>query len=451
MESRPGSGAPVGSQYVFPGVAGNFASVPDAVNLDITGNFEIVLRMSQADWNAAPAAAFYPVIKSGSAYQIARSPSGQWVAQFYDPGSVLQDLRITQTASIPPGTMAWLRFRVQANNGAGGRTFALDYALDQSPNEPTVWTPMGTPVTSGAAVAVKASTGTLELSSNTGPVTGIIRRVIVRDGIGGPMVLNMTGENAAPGATSFLSADTGVRYAYFPGVAGNFLSVPDAANLNISGDFEIVARCALSDWTPAVINVIANKDVSTGSAVRSWTFRLTATGALQLLVSVDGTALLSAIGSVVPAVDGTALWVKATRVAATGLVSFYSAADAPTEPSSWTARGTASTTAGTMTNGTSPLVIGARSAGGALEPLAGRIMRVIVRNGIDGTTVLNFDAAANLNGVAEAATSFALTTGGTATVNRSAPPATELVTGRQTVTVAQTAGNIVMQPAPIEP
>jgi hypothetical protein len=182
---------------------------------------------------------------------------------------------------------------------------------------------------------------------------------------------------------------TGPVQFVFPGTTGNYLSVPDAANLNITGDIEIVARCALNDWTPAGIQVIANKDVSTGSAVRSWIFRLTSTGALQLLVSVDGTALLSAIGSIVPAVDGTALWVKATRVAATGLVSFYSAADAPTEPSSWTARGTASTTAGNMTNGTSPLVIGARSAGGVLEPLAGRIMRVIVRNGIAGTTVLD--------------------------------------------------------------
>jgi hypothetical protein len=179
----------------------------------------------------------------------------------------------------------------------------------------------------------------------------------------------------------------------FPGATGNYLSVSDAANLNIAGDIEIVARCALSDWTPAAINVIANKDQSSGSAVRSWIFRLTSTGALQLILSVDGTALLPAIGSVLPAVDGTALWVKATRVAATGLVSFYSAADAPTEPSSWTARGTASPGAGNMTNGTSPLVIGARSSGGLLEPLAGRIMRVIVRNGIAGTTVLDVSEA----------------------------------------------------------
>jgi len=212
----------------------------------------------------------------------------------------------------------------------------------------------------------------------------------------------------------------------FPGVAGNYLSVPDAAPLNIAGDVEVVARVA-TDWTPPTNYTIVTKDVATGgTTVRSWNFRLGTNGALGLLVSVNGTAQIAASSSILPvAADGAARWVKVTRVAASGLCSFYWAPDAPTEPTTWTAAGTSSPGAGNMTNGTQPVLIGARGTGGAVEPFAGRIARVIVRNGIAGTTVL--DVSENNAGTMATSTTFVATSG-------------------QTVTVNQTAGNTIVQP-----
>jgi hypothetical protein len=216
----------------------------------------------------------------------------------------------------------------------------------------------------------------------------------------------------------------------FPGVAGNYLSVPAAANLDITGDIEIVARVSAVDWTPATRNTIVDND-TIGSAPRGWIVRVGPTGTIEAIwPNAAGTAQVSTASSTVGFADGVLGWVKVTRAAATGLVSFYSAADSPTEPTTWTARGTGSTTADALPVVNRGVWIAARTTGGTTEPFAGRIARTIVRNGIAGTTVLD---------VAEENAYPAAGQGDQATF-----PAT---TG-QTVTVNQTAGNTIVQTVP---
>lgn len=201
----------------------------------------------------------------------------------------------------------------------------------------------------------------------------------------------------------------------FPGVAGNYLSVPDAPNLHITDDIEIVARVSLTDWTPSGPNTIAYKsDFSYGTYIN-------ASGVLTF--EFNGGSLVAGSNALGFA-DGTMVWLKVTRVRSSGLVSFYSAPDSPTEPTSWTARGTQIVGAGTaITTGTGDMRIGNVST----LPLKGRIARTIVRNGIAGTTVL--DVNENDAGRMLTASTFVATSG-------------------QTVTVAQTAPNAIVQPQP---
>ena len=185
------------------------------------------------------------------------------------------------------------------------------------------------------------------------------------------------------------------NYALLPGVSGNYLSVPDAAALDIVGDLEIVSRVALTDWTPSADSVIVAKYSAAGQ--HSYQLYVTTTGALILKWSNDGTAELSQTSSVPAFVNGTAYWVKATIDVVNGanrVIEFYWAADSQTEPTSWTLISTHTVAGNTsIFSSTSVLELGTRAVG-TLSLLAGKMFRAIVRNGIAGTKVLdvNIDA-----------------------------------------------------------
>lgn len=213
-----------------------------------------------------------------------------------------------------------------------------------------------------------------------------------------------------------------------PGVAGNYLRVPDAANLDITDDIEIVARIAPTSWRPAAQMAVVGKYTSTGNQ-RSFNFALSTTGQLVLVLSTTGGDALQAVSSTgIPSAAAPTLWIKMTRLRSTGAVTFYTAPDAPNEPTSWTQLGTPITTAGTaaMFPSTAPVEIGSIATGTA-QMFAGRIARAIVRPGIAAAAVL--DVSENDAGRMVTSTTFVATSG-------------------QTVTVATTVPNLIVQAQP---
>lgn len=227
--------------------------------------------------------------------------------------------------------------------------------------------------------------------------------------------------NAVCGSSTAVAGDdptfldwTGANYVYLPGVASNYLSVPDEAALDITGDIDIRVRVALDDWTPAADSYLIAK-TTTGQFSYGLFVRNT-TGVLRFTWSVDGTNTLLATSTVAPTVaDGTALWVRATldvdNGAAGNDVKFYTSSDGTT----WTQLGTTVTTAGVTSifSGTSLVSIGASYNGNTM--MAGKVYRAQILNGINGTPVLDVDTSVITSG---AATTFPALTGQTVTVNR---------------------------------
>ena len=218
---------------------------------------------------------------------------------------------------------------------------------------------------------------------------------------------------------------TGENYVYLPGVAGNYLSVPDSAALDITGDLDVRALVALDDWTPAATMVLLAKE-SSGST-RSYRLSVVATGVLQLVWSTDGSATTTASSTVAPTIaDGAALWIRATLDVDNGAsgwdVKFYTSADGV----SWSQLGSTVTGAGVTSvyASTSAVEVGSRS-GGLTENIAAAIHRAQVFNGIAGTLVLDVDTSLVSSG---SATSFPARTGQTVTINRAA-------SGRKSVAV----------------
>ena len=211
-------------------------------------------------------------------------------------------------------------------------------------------------------------------------------------------------------------AYTGDTYAYLPGLDGNYLSVPDEAALDITGDIDLRVRVALDDWTPSAQQALLSKWNTTGNQ-RSYLLRVETDGTLTYTWSNNGTASTTVTTTTtVVAADGAVKWVRATHDVDNGAsgndVKFYTSDDGV----SWGQLGTTRTTAGVTTiyASTSVVEVGSINAGTG-NPAAGKFYRATVKNSIDGISALDIDTNTILSG---SAATFTALTGQTVTVNR---------------------------------
>jgi hypothetical protein len=201
---------------------------------------------------------------------------------------------------------------------------------------------------------------------------------------------------ASPVPPTTYSGVSGARFTgsglSLTGTAGNYASSPNATPLQITGDIDLRCKVALDDWTPSVQTQLIAKEIT--SINRSYRFEVYTSGVLGLLASPDGTASYNSLSTVATGIaNGSTKWVRVTRVASTGLVTFFLSDDGTT----WTQLGApVSGTSGNIYAGTSGLEIGSRF-GGTNFLLKGTVYRAQIRNGIDGTPV--FDA--NFEGVSQ--------------------------------------------------
>jgi hypothetical protein len=207
--------------------------------------------------------------------------------------------------------------------------------------------------------------------------------------------------------------DNAGSYVYLPGVTSNFLSVPDEAALDITGDFDVRAWIEMDDWTPATLTRAVSKFTASNL---SYELYVDSTGVLILRWSENGTTAKSATSTVVTGLtDGTIKWIRATMDVNNGAsgndVKFFLSDDAVT----WTQLGATVTTAAVTSvfSGTGTVGIGATGSGTAGTAL--KVYRAQILNGIGGTTVLDVDTSVITTG---AATSFTALTGQTVTINR---------------------------------
>lgn len=225
---------------------------------------------------------------------------------------------------------------------------------------------------------------------------------------------------------ALLLEHSGTNYVYLPGVSGNYLSVPDAAALDITGDIDIRVRVALDDWTPAASMALVSKFGNAPDRAYELGISLT-TGRPYFTWSTDGTAQVTANATAAPTVnDGDPLWVRVTLDvdnAGQYQVIFYTS----TNGSTWSALSTVDGASGTTSIASTGAALFVGSRTNSAIPAAMKIYRAIVRDGIAGTTVLDVDTSVITSG---AATSFTATTGQTVTINRS-------TAGRKSVAVVK--------------
>jgi hypothetical protein len=75
-------------------------------------------------------------------------------------------------------------------------------------------------------------------------------QTIVNLGTGGAALNGQNGSTSGADSNDALFLDwDGENYVYLPGVASNYMSVPDEAALDITGDIDIRVQVAMDDWT----------------------------------------------------------------------------------------------------------------------------------------------------------------------------------------------------------
>lgn len=174
-------------------------------------------------------------------------------------------------------------------------------------------------------------------------------------------------------------------------------STPDNAVLDIVGDIDLVARATCNDWS-ILFNqgLIAKRFVALNDSFRWQIYN----NKFMFIWTEDGSTTKQADATVsFSFADGQSAWLRMTLDVDNGAggntVTFYTAPDASTEPTSWTQIGAPVVTAGVTSiySGTSLVEFGS-NAGGANQ-IIGTLSQAIIRDGIGGTVVCDadFDAA----------------------------------------------------------
>jgi len=172
--------------------------------------------------------------------------------------------------------------------------------------------------------------------------------------------------------------------------AGRYITCPDAAALDITGDLELVAYLAADNWANGSSQAVVAKQSS--GTERSYYLDLTGTGLPSMNLSANGSAATTTNSSAAVGFSaGQAGWVKSTWRQSDGRLQFFTAAGQLGEPPSWTQLGTDRVLAvASIWAGTSAIEVGSRF-GGSL-PLTGKVYRAIIRSGVGGTTVADFNS-----------------------------------------------------------
>jgi len=180
-------------------------------------------------------------------------------------------------------------------------------------------------------------------------------------------------------------------YLFLDGTSGNYASTPDSAAASVTGDIDIVCRCALADWTPAATSAIVSKWHV--SAKRSYEFAVVTSGSLRLRISTVGSDTVTVGSSTVATgfANGSTHWVRVTRESGSGSVKYYTSEDGI----DWTQLGsTRTSTPSGIFDSPAAVCLGKLESGTPTNSdMAGRIYYAEIRPTIGGSGVVVFDAA----------------------------------------------------------
>lgn len=366
-----------------------FSSTPDNAVLDILGDLDLRVLAALDDWTPATTqdlCAKFSGTGANRSWDFKVIAGGNLELSWSADGTTV----LTATSTVPTGigdqSLRWVRAVLDVDNGAVGRNILFYTSTDGQ-----TYTQLGTTVTQAGVTSIANSNATLDVGGNTSLgrfVTGNIFAVEVRNGIDGTVVANPdfrklpwvvgattgTAQLDRTGRTWTLNSSAIIQRAY-------------------ASDLEVKIRLSMVDWSPAANNTfVSHYDTNSN---RAWRLFMDTSARISWAYSVNGvvpSTISFASTPVIP--DGTIKWVKVTHDIGGGVnnVKLYLSDD----NFNWTLiqQSTAQDIVG-FYDSTAALAVGAfLISGSPSELLNGTVYYVDVRNGIDGTQVVNPNFAA---------------------------------------------------------
>ena len=391
-------GQPKGVGYVqLDGTSGDYITTPDSASLSFSNDIEVVMRVYCNDWTAAANQTLcgkYVTTSNQRTFRFYVSTAGAVVLTASADGTAVVSNSITPSVALTDATWVWLRLRLDLTNGSNS-VATLETAVDNGSNgtEPSSWTANGTQ-TGTALAGLYDSTAPLEIGTfqngTSERFAGRVGRCIVRSGFAGTTVADFNADDCyGPGYLNKGALPTAGGSAYVPlrGVSGDYVWTAHKT-LGLAADLDVVVR--ISDWDGIAANaeLVSTRSGSSGEI----TFRKTNATQVGVLHFESGVAQQANITAATSATK----WLRLTRDVDGGtggapLYTAYYSEQTTFDPNAvvWISGGslTIGTAAG-PTATTNPLAIGGPTAFAATG-----FHRVIVRSGIGGSVVADFNAA----------------------------------------------------------
>jgi len=168
---------------VLSGLSGNYASTPDSAALSVTGDIDIKVKLTMADWTPTSTKAL--VAKHNTAGNqrayLFRVDVGGILRLYTSPnGTAIVSSVSTSPLSFADNETKWVRMTMDVDDGSGNRVVKF-YTSDDGSS----WSQLGTTVTSAGTTSIYDSTVDLTVGAvlyNTSEqLNGTIHRVIIQD------------------------------------------------------------------------------------------------------------------------------------------------------------------------------------------------------------------------------------------------------------------------------
>jgi hypothetical protein len=395
------------------GVAGNFVSTPNAAANQITGDIEIVAKVS---FNTLSGYQMIISKANGNSYRLYKDLNvKRFVVEFGGKGGATSDLFTFDLQED---------FWIKVN-----RVSLTGVVIFYKSTDGITYNQVGT-TKSTTSGNFNNSSGLLEVGADGAGsqnlFTGKIYRVTLSNSIGGAPVVDFnpnqyTGANTWTSTTSevwtvnstgagladviqttaasqpLLLVHSGSNYFWGSGVSGNYCSTPNAAANNFGGaiDIKVLIKPNMLGVAGALVN---NAE---GQGGNGYSLQLTSSDNLRF-----GTATFG-VNSSVALANTNPIWVRVTSTGNLGTITFYTSTDGI----NWTSGGTA--TDSTRGASSSQLGIGALNNGNFA--FNGAILRLTISNSIDGAPVVDFNP--NTYNAATSQTQWTSSTGEVWTIN----------------------------------
>ena len=224
-----------------------------------------------------------------------------------------------------------------------------------------------------------------KLGSGTGATAGQAAAKLYSLTVAGDAV-----QTTAASQPLLLSHNGADNYWWGSGVSGNYVSTPNAAANQITGDIEIVAYVDYKN--NATFQTIISKIIQgTG-----FCYGLFINASNQIYMSTGNGAIDTPVNSTASLGPTFTGWIRVSRVSSTGLVTFATSTNAPTTNISSISFSSFGTPAigyiGALGNPNNTVQIGTYSAS-QLFSFQGKIYRATIANSIGGTPVVDFNPA----------------------------------------------------------